>query len=630
MSIRRLVFAASLYLGLTGCQAPGLQDLADLGSTSYAQPPPAQGNLLAALHQRGRQLLQVYQPTLLHSQDVKVRGYDTIAYTALRGCGPPSMSDAMVDTLRPDLIKKSADGAAYAFVLPPMTRYILQYGQCLSPAQIARARSLLATPQLLFSGGTLNHQLMSSASFFLLAEHFPDQPWADAKGKPYTSVEVVARYKELLLSRFRKLMADGSNEQLSPTYGVANLYPLLNLIDFAQDADVRTAAGQMAVAQIGLMRADSLDGALMPPLERENPPAQITSNPPTNARDVLWFYYGGFGPIDGKRYEPPYSAMLVASSWSPPQALLALKAPTDLPYDIETTTPSFSVWDQPTHPELVGGALIDKDFAIGAGNSFPDPAGYNDHAVTFRILIRGLQPVGAVECYQPYWEGDKGEDAWDTDRSSPFQQSWRSGRQGVLLYDIPASDPFHYPQSNGFFVERAKTADHLHQLAECRFPAAADELNVTTHGIFARYGKVFVALRSLGSTPVEVNRNPAGMNLKGFYTMKIRVPHAAIYYDVEPSHPGESVRDFAQTELMKNIHYDSDKDLVKILDDHNQLASISFRRLSLTKANALDSSPSIDGLNADSSHYVARSGIFSQREGSVILGPQGMARGLSQ
>ena len=200
MPIRRLLLATSLCLLVAG--------------SGFAQG--ASDALLATYHQRGRQLLAVFQPSLFSYPDVKTRGYDTIAYTALRGCGPPRMSDDMVDILRPDLIAKSADKAAYAFVLPPFTRYLLQYGSCLSPDQVKRARGLLTLPQQLFGHGTLNHAIMSASSYYLLAEHFPDQPWADPTGRPFTSSQVTARLKDLLLRRFRKYLADGFTEQLSP------------------------------------------------------------------------------------------------------------------------------------------------------------------------------------------------------------------------------------------------------------------------------------------------------------------------------------------------------------------------------------------------------------------------------
>ena len=601
MPIGRLLLVTGLCLLLAG--------------SSFAQG--ASGALLDAYRQRSRQLLAVFQPALFSYPDVKTRGYDTIAYTALRGCGPPRMSDDMVDVLRPDLIAKSVDKAAYAFVLPPFTRYLLQYGQCLSPEQLQRARGLLSLPQQLFAHGTLNHAIMSASSYYLLAEHFPDQRWADPNGRPYTSSQVTERLKDLLLRRFRKYMADGFTEQLSPTYAVADLFPLLNLIDFAQDPDIRTAAEQAAIAQIALMRADSLDGALMPPVERENPPVQLTSNPPTNAADVLWLYYGGF-PLSKARRDAPYAAMLAASRWRPPARLLALKSPSDLPYDIEVNTPSFGIWDAPTHPEFTGGAWIDREFAIGAGNEHMDPGGHNEHNVAFRILIRGLQPVGAIDCYQPYWLGDKGEDAWDLDRSSPFQYSWRSGSRGVLLYDIPATDPFPYPTSNSAFAERAKTAGGLHQLAECRLPKAADELKVTQSGVFARYGSVFVALHSVGGSPVEIDRSPSGPNLKGFMTMKVHAGRAAIYYSVVPALPGMSLATFSADDAATVMHYDPARSLFMIADAAGRRTEVGFKAPTSTTDIAAAASRAAD--DAAQPHRIVSSRILTIESGILHFG----------
>ena len=136
---------------------------------------------------------------------------------------------------------------------------------------------------------------MSSTSYYLLAQQYSDLKWQDPKGLPLSSSEVMAKYKTLLLGRFKQYMQEGFNEQLSPTYAPIDLFPLLNLIDFAQDKDLVEAAEAMAVAEIAIMRVDSLDGALLPPLARENPPGQERTNPDSIARDVLWLYYGGFG-----------------------------------------------------------------------------------------------------------------------------------------------------------------------------------------------------------------------------------------------------------------------------------------------------------------------------------------------
>ena len=391
---------------------------------------------------------------------------------------------------------------------------------------------------------------------------------------------------------------------------------MLNLIDFAQDPDIRAAAEQSAIAQIALMRADSLDGALMPPVERENPPVQLTSNPPTNAADVLYLYYGGF-TLSGARRDAPYAAMLAASPWRPPAPLLALKSPSDLPYDIEVTTPSFGVWDAPTRPEFTGGAWIDRDFAIGEGNEHTDPGGHNEHNVAFRILIRGLQPVGAIDCYQPYWLGNEGEDAWDLDRTSPFQYSWRFKNRGVLLYDIPASDPFPYPASNTAFAERAKAASHLHQVAECRLPNAASEMKLTQNGVFARYGSVFVALRSLGATPVELNRSPSGPNLKGFMTLKVHAARTAIYYRVEPAPPGVSLAAFAANDAAVVMHYDPARSLFMTVNAAGRRTEVGFKAPASLADLAKAADHADDGASPSA---VVSSKILTIRSGVIHFG----------
>ena len=298
--------------------------------------------------------------------------------------------------------------------------------------------------------------------------------------------------------------------------------------------------------------------------------------------------------------------MLIASSWQPPQQLLALKSYSYRPYEIQITTPGFSQWGGPTRTELTGTAHVEQDFAIGSGAAVQDLTGYFDHTATFRIMLRGLQPVGAIECYQPYWHGDEGEDAWDTDRSSPFEQTWQYGRRGVLLFDIPSTDPAHPTAANGFFAERAKTASHLHQLADCRLPAAASELHVTANGVFARYGPVFVALQSLGPEPVEVNRSPRGSNLSGFMTLKVRAAHAALFYRVEPAAPGEPLAAFEQLVQAEPPQYSQSADRVVVPLGGGHSADIHFDQ-------------AFPGATEPSTGVVARSPLFTWAHSQVYF-----------
>lgn len=531
--------------------------------------------LYAAYDARRAELLKALAPRLLTTNDVKFVGYDLVAWTALHGCGPAEMADRMVDTVRPDLVAKSVDKAAYAFVLPPLTRYIFQYGRCLGPEQSARLARSLATPQQLFSYGTSNHTLMSATSFYLLAQRFPAQAWTGADGKAHTSADVMSQYRALLLARLRKTLTDGFDEQLSPTYAEANLYPLLNLIDFAADSAVRRAAEAAAVAQIATLRADSFGGAIVAPFNRETADQpQLNDDPDTNARDTLWLYYGT-KPFSGRPIEPAYASLLATAKWRPPLQLLALRGRDGPTYEIVTRTPSFTIWDRPTYPQLVGSALVTPDFAIGAGDVAEKPSSPQVQSEAFAILLKDRRPVGVIQCYQPYWRSDMGEDAWAGDLSSPFQQSVRVGDRGVLLYDIPARDPWPPNADPHAGRMRQAHANGLLQTVKCRIPDPPDEIWAGPSGIAVRYGEVMVALRSAGG---GLTLAAPGKAASGFAEYRIHASAAALYFRVAKRAPGAGLDQFRRQVWATPIRYDPVGGAVSFPDARNRTVEVTINR----------------------------------------------------
>ena len=512
----------------------------------------------------------------------KVGPYSALGVTALKGCQRSAYMD--------HVIHDATNPVTELFSRPPLIRYLYQFNQCLTPAQREAIIQAELDPSQLFSHGTLNHAMMSSSSYYLLAERYPTLKWKDSSGNLLSSFEVASRYKKLLLSRFAKFMNDGFNEQLSPSYSVVDILPLLNLVDFSDDRNIRTGSEQQLIAALSIMAVDSFRGDLMPPLARENLPFQLNDDPLTSSRDVLWLYFGTGHISTTKRLEPPYAAMLATSPWRPPLELLTLRSRTPTPYEVKVATPSFSIWDAPTKPETSGGAYIDKDFAIGSGNSFADPSGYAAGTVAFRIMVGDLRPVGAVECYQPYWHGDEGEDAWDTDRSSPFQFAWRRRNEGGLIFDIPASDPYRFT-NNKFFALRTRTADHLHQLSECRIPATADHIFTTPSGVYARYGRVVVALKALGAGRVELSRPATGPS-KDFVVLKVRSPRSALFYRVDYTANYSSLDSFRLAVEAAAPAYDAAADQVR------------FSSGAFIKADFSLKPPAPDGVVAESPSFI--------------------------
>jgi hypothetical protein len=80
----------------------------------------------------------------------------------------------------------------------------------------------------------------------------------------------MTRTKDLLVRRHWRSFQSGMSEWLSPTYAFTNLYPILNLVDFAKDPEVAHQAADEACLEVLILKADSFHGVLMPPLTRHN------------------------------------------------------------------------------------------------------------------------------------------------------------------------------------------------------------------------------------------------------------------------------------------------------------------------------------------------------------------------
>jgi hypothetical protein len=264
------------------------------------------------------------------------------------------------------------------FALPPLVRYLYMYGHCMSEAQKTYLiKGLSGTPRGLFAPhGTLNHMILQGSTWYLLAQYFPDTTWTDLEGKKYTSAQVMAGLKELFTRRDWRFFQTSHGEMFSTTYGLTNLYPLLDLIDFANDPAVAKQANSEASLEVLLLKANSFHGIIMPPITRRNDDQTNAPLPegwpvyPSIAQHELWFYFGEprLGQFDfiDKVHEPFYIIMLALSAWRPPAA--AWSMPTS-DYAVHYVTPDFSMWDGPVKPVGYSDAYIGGNYAMALGSS---------------------------------------------------------------------------------------------------------------------------------------------------------------------------------------------------------------------------------------------------------------------
>lgn len=529
-------------------------------------------------------LKRMAAPVQLPDGSSKARGYDLLAQTAQIGCGPAAWPEYM-SKLASLPVSTPADGPVEMFAMPPLVRYLYQFGHCLSDGQKSfLLESLTSKRQWLLGHGTVNHAIMKASSWYLLAQYFPDAKWTHWDGKVYTSPQLMAELKRLMALRTAQFFKSGHLELISPTYSMVNIFPLLNLVDFASDPAVKALADKEATLEVAALKASSFHGVIVPPLTRKNYEQRNALESPQDyapsiAQHVLWYYFGepvGLGLYDFQnRKEPYYFAMLALSNWRPPATVSEMQLSARLPYALQVKTPEFGVWDAPTSTEIYGDSYIADDFAIGTGNLLFDPFGYSGHIQLFSVLLKSTKALNQIECTHPYWNSNDGEDAWGTDRSSPFQQMYRYDNSSVVMvFDIPQADPWQQP-GNNYFVKRDRQKDNLYQVAQCRIPKNLDEVLTEPNWVFVREGNSFAAIGTLkGTNSYGTNNYRLGQK---YTVMKVREAKTALFVRVDSA---RADLDFAQFQaaVKKDLPvYDATRSRLTVKETSGAVTTMEFK-----------------------------------------------------
>jgi hypothetical protein len=591
---------------------------------------------LDGIAERKQALVAMGDPKFADRSHPKFRSYDILAATAFDGCGPQARP-AYIAALSSMQEGSTADEPIEMFSLPPLVRYLYRYGHCLDEAQKQQLLAGLTKRQRLTGHGTLNHAAMRVTSWYLLAQYFPNATWVDWDNKTYGSHALMDRLKPLLAARTYRFFASGQYELVSPVYALINLFPMLNMAEFARDVTVRQRAEDEVVLLLAGMKVNSFHGVLAPPLTRKNVDQRNATDWPRDyspaiAQHALWYYFGEPASLETydfqSRREPFYAAMLATSAWRPPDALLALGRSSPEGYSVKTVTPTFAIWDGPARPEIYGDAYIAEDFAVSTGNVEFDPAGYADHMQTFSILLKSDKPENQIECYQPYFRSNLGEDAWSTDRWSPFQQMYRYDTSSVImLFDIPEADPWVYGKDNRFFAARNERKDALLQTIQCRIPRSFDEVVKEANWVFARHGGVYVAMATLKGLN-EYDKAPSKLTDK-FHIAKVREARSAMFFRVERARPDLSFAQFQATVRSQAPTYDPQTSSASFTDKSGVQTVVQFELKAATDGKRVASLPRVlrDGKpmlrDADA---VIDSPLVSLRGGvlAVGAGPQAL------
>ncbi|WFB37838.1 hypothetical protein P3T73_08720 [Kiritimatiellota bacterium B12222] len=461
-----------------------------------------------------------------------------------------------------DFTSRFDRGDAYGsiFTYPALAQFLYLFGDQLNESQTEHLKtSLTFRARDLLGHGTENHAAMRIASGYLFAQYFPDETWRDEGGNSYTSAQIMADTKKKLLERGKGFYRAGNNEVLSPTYAIVNIYPMLNLVDYAKDPEVQAAAEAMVLYHVAYLALNDFEGHLMPPYNRENVPQDRFN--PTRTREYraptlhllwLWFGHNQVVPEDFTiSIEPAYALFLALSNWQPPTSLVRVAQGENAPYATRSSIPFFGYWGNSVPHETYRMVWRDTQFAIGTGvQRFAPDEFYLDYSM-FAIAWSSANRFNYLECMHPYWRSNLGEDYWMKGKHSPFQQSFVYKNTAITLFDIPQEDPWagvgvqqRWPE------ERNQHTDNLIALGQCRFPKSVDEVVKTNDWYFLREGEVYIGIRVLKPGHAYLTTLTGG-GLDDFNVIKSRERKTGFVFELGSAETHTSFEAF-RTALLKN------------------------------------------------------------------------------
>jgi len=397
-----------------------------------------------------------------------------------------------------------------------------KYWDKFTPAQRDHLKNRLKGLSNIASHGTENHALVQTVAGYLFAQYWPDeQGWLNGQ---LTSKQLADRTRNNLMAVMRSLYDKGYKENLSTTYAAIHLYPYHLLFDCATDPLVKSAADAAIHFHVANLAANHYEGMVIPPFNRENAPQRNTYSPGLPWVPTLqwnyWLYWGDVqnrGPV-GRDFitnsENRFVVFAAVSDWTPPAAINSLAQGQTVPYELTAAAPSYGQWGAGTPANCIRYVYRDKLYAMGSGffQYFPDKY-YVDYNA-FGIFYKSPDPFNYIDCYHPYWRSNTR--LW-RGVNSPFMQMAQHKGTAIVLFNIPATDPWaNRGEQDVWKTMRNTHYEQLIQEALVRYPKSIDQKVEDNGWIFLREGEVYMAIRPL--KPYTIDTNYASlMTKKGNY-----------------------------------------------------------------------------------------------------------------
>jgi len=181
-----------------------------------------------------------------------------------------------------------------------------------------------------------------------------------------------------------------------------------------------------------------------------------------------------------------------------PEVLNRIATGAGAPYEIRGANGQWGgSWGNANGLETFRYVWRDRDFAMGGPVcQYFNPAGYFTNYHMFNITWKSKNRLRSLEVMHPYWLSNRGEDYWRTTHS-PFMQAGLHRKTAIVLFNVPAEDPWADKGRADWVANRDKHYGNLIQLAQVRFPETVDELVKEGDFYFFREGNIYVSVRVL-------------------------------------------------------------------------------------------------------------------------------------
>lgn len=342
-------------------------------------------------------------------------------------------------------VAASGTGGEPAFNALYLLRAYLDNAAQFDAAHVAAIGNTLAAVDDWNPGYTENHGVLLWATAYLAAQRFTEQQWHWAGGQ-LSSAQVEAQARQALMDFGRRLYRVGYADYLSPVYDAYKMAAWMAVYDHAQDAEMRTVAEAVLAWHSIAIALASVQEVVLPPYSRDTGAVQDNALA-ANIQWVHWLYWGLGGATGVAGADPTGAEWLLAlSDWRPPAVADAI-ATGAVAYPFEVRT------QQPYTRGDVGGYMLrttwrEAAFGLSTGAYRWDFAQLADYGVrqtvddtAFGLAWTGSAAVRQVSVMHPYWHAEGGVTQW-SGLSSPFMRAGQAQGAAVLLFDIPAEDPY--------------------------------------------------------------------------------------------------------------------------------------------------------------------------------------------